>query len=202
MLKLPVVVGFKTHGSDQPDDTVLVGEDTDDIGAPLHFLVQPFQWIGLDETLTDDVGLLKAALNGNDVVHGGSFQDTLFAGVGDDRIYGRAGDDTIFSEGDIIDLSKIDANQMAEGNNPFIYIGENEFTGKSAELRIERLVSQAVITGDIDEDEKADFEIHLDQLDRVGILGEIVFPPLTACRMLRLIRLIRLIRHVRDTPSL
>jgi hypothetical protein len=45
VLQLPFVVGFEQHGSDQADDAVLVGKDADDIGAALHFLVQPRQRI-------------------------------------------------------------------------------------------------------------------------------------------------------------
>lgn len=45
MLKLPLVVLLEEHGADQADDAFLVGEDPDDVGASLHFLVEPFERI-------------------------------------------------------------------------------------------------------------------------------------------------------------
>ena len=39
MLKLPLVIEFEQHGTDEADDRGLVGEDADDIGAALDLLV-------------------------------------------------------------------------------------------------------------------------------------------------------------------
>ena len=47
MLEQPLVVLFKQHGTDQPGDAGLVGEDADDIGAPLDLFVQPLQRVVL-----------------------------------------------------------------------------------------------------------------------------------------------------------
>ena len=41
--ELPFVVGFEKDRADKANDAVLVGEDADDIGTALHFLVQPLQ---------------------------------------------------------------------------------------------------------------------------------------------------------------
>jgi hypothetical protein len=40
------IVLFEQHSADQPGDTGLVGEDTDDVGAPFDLFIQPLQWIG------------------------------------------------------------------------------------------------------------------------------------------------------------
>ena len=45
MLALPVVILLEQDGADQANDTVLVREDSDDIGAAFHFLVQAFKRI-------------------------------------------------------------------------------------------------------------------------------------------------------------
>jgi hypothetical protein len=41
VLEQPLVILFEQDGADQPGDAGLVGKDADDIGPPLHFLVQP-----------------------------------------------------------------------------------------------------------------------------------------------------------------
>ena len=46
MLEQPLIVLFEQHGADQPGDAGLVGEDADDIGAPLDLFVQPLQRVG------------------------------------------------------------------------------------------------------------------------------------------------------------
>ena len=43
MLQLPFVVLLQQHGADQSDDRGLIGKYPNDIGPPLHLLVQPLQ---------------------------------------------------------------------------------------------------------------------------------------------------------------
>ena len=40
------------------------------------------------------------------------------------------------SEGDRIDLSAIDANELRQGNQAFTFIGKGDFSGKAGELRL------------------------------------------------------------------
>ena len=40
-LEQPLVILLEQHGADEAGDAGLVGEDADDIGAPLHFLLYP-----------------------------------------------------------------------------------------------------------------------------------------------------------------
>ena len=46
VLALPLVVLFEEDRADQADDRVLVGEDADDVGAPLHLLVEALERVG------------------------------------------------------------------------------------------------------------------------------------------------------------
>ena len=77
-----------------------------------------------------------------------------------------SGRDTIFdfsgTGGDRIDLSAIDANTAASGNQAFNYIGNAAFTGKAGELRTVKSASDTYVYGDVNGDGKADFAVHLD----------------------------------------
>lgn len=121
---------------------------------------------------------------GNDVLDGGAGNDVLYGGAGADDLTGGAGADTftfkaladttvavsgrdtIFdfsgTGGDRIDLSAIDANTAASGNQAFTYVGTAAFTGKAGELRYVKAASDTYVYGDVNGDGKADFAIHLD----------------------------------------
>jgi Ca2+-binding RTX toxin-like protein len=103
--------------------------------------------------------------HGNDVLNGGDHADTLSGdhgndeltgGYGPDNMTGGAGGDTfIFQslndtgwtgqdfitdfkqyEGDTIDLSQIDANTLLDGDQAFVFIGNDvDYTGTAGELR-------------------------------------------------------------------
>lgn len=126
---------------------------------------------------------------GDDRIYGGAGNDIILSGRGIDGMTGGKGKDFFafadvshsspqtevdwisdFSDEDIIDLSKIDADQMKRGNNAFTFIGSNDFTGQSGELRFDDLGTQAVITADIDGDKRADFEVELDQFYTFALL--------------------------------
>lgn len=126
-----------------------------------------------------------SSYGGNDRLIGGAGDDRLDGGAGDDLLIGgqdldlltggtgrdtfrmdRASDsaefarDTIrdFKPGiDKIDLSRIDANQSAPGNQAFKFIGGAEFSGRPGELRF---MSRSVL-GDVDGDGNADLAINL-----------------------------------------
>lgn len=122
--------------------------------------------------------------SGNDVLDGGNGNDTLYGGAGADDLIGGAGADTFafkalsdstvatsgrdtildFSGtgGDRIDVSAIDANTSASGNQAFTYLGTAAFTGKAGELRYVKGASDTYVYGDVNGDAKADFAIHLD----------------------------------------
>ena len=77
-----------------------------------------------------------------------------------------SGRDTIFdfsgTGGDRIDLSAIDANTAAFGDQAFTYLGTSAFTGKAGEVRYVKGASDTYVYGDVNGDAKADFAVHLD----------------------------------------
>ena len=115
---------------------------------------------------------------GSDSLAGGDGADTLSGGLGKDSLAGGA-DNDIFdfnsvkeagkgsqrdnivdfhrSEGDMIDLTGIDANTRHAGNQVFKFIGSHGFAHRAGELR----VSHHVLQGDVNGDGRADFEIHI-----------------------------------------
>ena len=46
VLELPLLVLLHEHGANQAANTGLVGKDPDDVGSPLHFLVESLQGVG------------------------------------------------------------------------------------------------------------------------------------------------------------
>ena len=112
---------------------------------------------------------------GKDRLYGGEGADNLYGGVEADSFiyssigdstYALAGRDDIFdfvgSEGDRIDLSRIDASTRTTGNQAFDFIGTSAFTGTAAELRYVKGSSDTYVYGDVNGDKKIDFAIHLD----------------------------------------
>jgi hypothetical protein len=49
MLELSFVVLLHQNGADETDDRGLLGEDSDDVGATLHLLVEPLKGVGADQ---------------------------------------------------------------------------------------------------------------------------------------------------------
>lgn len=108
-----------------------------------------------------------AGRGGNDVLTGGRGMDLLQGDSGADRFHFNgvfesavgARRDVIldFTDGDKIDLRDIDANAGRGGNQAFSFIGGNGFSGDAGELRFEG----GVVSGDVNGDGRADFEIEV-----------------------------------------
>jgi hypothetical protein len=117
---------------------------------------------------------------GDDVLHGGAGDDVIYGGLGFDTMYGHGGNDTFrfdsaaqstpatrdgiqdFTSGDMIDVSKIDANSLASGNQAFSFIGNAAFGNHAGELRYEASGGPIyTIQGDVNGDGVADFELIL-----------------------------------------
>lgn len=106
---------------------------------------------------------------GNDIIIGGTGEDILSGGSGADRfVYevvsdsgvGKGNRDRIldFTRGsDLIDLSAIDANSTAAGNQSFSFIGNSAFHNVAGELRY----ANGILSGDINGDGVADFQIQI-----------------------------------------
>jgi Ca2+-binding RTX toxin-like protein len=119
---------------------------------------------------------------GRDSLTGGEGDDTLRGGADNDRltggadadifVFGRAADTgntaatrdiiTDFAPGeDLIDLSRIDANANAAGNQAFAFIGGAAFGSVAGQLRFATVSGAQVLEGDRDGNGSADFQIEL-----------------------------------------
>ncbi|KGM30054.1 M10 family metallopeptidase C-terminal domain-containing protein, partial [Inquilinus limosus] len=127
-----------------------------------------------NDRLTGNAGVnTLQGWNGNDVLTGAGGRDTLTGGAGADRfVYGGtaqspvgAGADRItdfsHAQGDRIDLSAIDANAGAAGNQAFRFIGTGAYTRHAGELRYAASGEVTTIAGDINGDGTSDFHIVL-----------------------------------------
>jgi VCBS repeat-containing protein len=116
--------------------------------------------------------------DGDDILTGWAGADSLTGGLGHDIFrYNLASDsaaaahDTIqdFTLGDIIDLSRIDANPGQNGDQGFSLIGNAAFGHHVGELRYENAgVNNWTVQGDIDGDGVADFQISVVVADGHG----------------------------------
>lgn len=129
-----------------------------------------------DFNLTGNAGDNKLIGNdGDNVIAGGLGLDTLTGGLGNDIFKydsildsgsGFAARDRIvdFVQGaDLINLLSIDAKTVAVGNNAFVWVGTDAFSGGGVEgeLRYREQGANTLVQGDTDGDGVADFEILL-----------------------------------------
>jgi Ca2+-binding RTX toxin-like protein len=108
--------------------------------------------------------------HGDDLIFGGGYGDTLYGGGGNDTFRYQAttdsnglgnGQDGIqdFNLGDLIDLSRIDANIQLAGDQAFTIIGNAAFQN-AGDLRVfDQGGGIWVVQGDVDGDHQADFSL-------------------------------------------
>ena len=127
-----------------------------------------------------------AGLEGNDTISGGGGPDVISGGKGTDMLSGDGGQNifryesiqeslpngfrdrisgfqagTTASFVDRIDLRPIDAKTNVIGNQAFTFIGTAAFSGISGQLRISPSGSTTIVSGDVNGDSVADFQIGL-----------------------------------------
>jgi Ca2+-binding RTX toxin-like protein len=129
-----------------------------------------------------------AAGGGSDTVNGGAGADTISGDAGDDRIIGGAAADNLTggvgadrfvyqalsdsisgardrildfnrAEGDKIDLSALDANSGASGNQAFTFV--SGYTGRAGQLTIVQEPAGYNIKADVNGDGGSDFMIYV-----------------------------------------
>jgi Ca2+-binding RTX toxin-like protein len=134
------------------------------------------QFVSIDGTAVHDGNLRLFGGAGNDTLRGGDGADTLIGGGGADSLTGGAGADVFrfdaasdstagaadvivgFQSGvDKVDLSRLDANSNAAGDQAFAWIGGAAFHGVAGELRAYDVGSTRWIEGDTDGDGDGDF---------------------------------------------
>jgi hypothetical protein len=122
---------------------------------------------------------------GRDTLFGGDGDDTLIGGAGRDRILGGDGAD-VFKvrtvadaapsdrperlgdfdprSGDVVDLSRIDADAGKAGDQAFAFVGDAAFSGTAGEVRFVALDGAVRVEADVDGDGAADLVIEIARL--------------------------------------
>jgi Ca2+-binding RTX toxin-like protein len=144
-------------------------------------LLDPGQKIDVDGSAVRDGHLKLYGGAGGDTLIGGAGDDLIFAGGGADRMTGGAGRDVFqlrslsdsplsgpdlildFVSGtDKIDLGFIDADSIAAGNQAFTFVGSQAFSSQAGQLRAVETSPGSnvwIVSGDVDGDSNADFQI-------------------------------------------
>ncbi len=113
--------------------------------------------------------------NGNDIVRGGPGIDSLTGAAGADTFLFGPGDfpaaasyDTITdfkrTQVDVINLSLVDANSTLTGDQAFTWLGTGVFTGHAGELHYANVSGGSIISGDLNGDAIADFQIKVNNV--------------------------------------
>ena len=123
---------------------------------------------------------------GNDILDGGDGDDYLIGGAGIDKVWGGAGIDYFAFGSDIvrqvgadevmdfvrgadkIDLTAIDANVAAAGDQAFRMIGTKNFSRKAGELQVKAYGDGVLVAGDVNGDGVADFSIWVHGVSRLS----------------------------------
>ncbi|HEX8481415.1 MAG TPA: calcium-binding protein [Allosphingosinicella sp.] len=161
------------------DNDLLAGGMTFTVNASTLGSEESLAFNGSDET---DGSFRLFGGAGNDVLTGGAGADQIFGGLRGDTLTGGAGNDVFrynnvaesnsterdgiqdFNAGDLVDLSRIDANTLVAGDQAFNFVGNAAFSGTAGELRFENISLGGpvwLVQGDTNGDGVSDFEVVL-----------------------------------------
>jgi Ca2+-binding RTX toxin-like protein len=138
------------------------------------------EYMTLDGSQETDGRLRLFGGKGYDTLKGGGQADLIHGSLGGDILAGGGGADEFryqdvaestpsiidqildFTPGtDKVDLSRIDSNSLVAGNQAFVWIGSNAFTGSAGQLRAFISGGTWYVEGDVDGDGSADLFIAL-----------------------------------------
>jgi len=167
-------------GDDGQDNLACGAGDDHALGGTGDDLVKGNQG---DDTLGGDDGNDKVlGGDGSDDISGGSGKDTLTGGLGADHFVFADGDmsgtsfktadrivDFNHAQGDVIDLSGVDADSSTVGDQGFTFIGTSKFSHTAGELRLEVRSKSMLLSGDTDGDGVADFAIRIDGTHQIEL---------------------------------
>jgi len=135
------------------------------------------EWMRFDGSAESSTAFRLFGGAGVDDLRGGGGNDFIFGGARADTLYGNGGNDVFlyysttdsvpgggdriedFRLGDLIDLSVIDADTTAPGDQAFTPIGAGDFTQQPGQLRLFGVGPLYIVQGDVNGDGAADFEI-------------------------------------------
>jgi uncharacterized protein (TIGR01370 family) len=179
---------YTTDPSQKPSYELVLSNGNVAPGATLivngSSLADPGQTVSVDGSAVHGGNLILFGGRGGDVLKGGDGADLIQGGEGIDVLAGGAGADTFRYAGaydataqfpdrildfvsgvDKIDLTRIDADLFAAGDQAFHWIGSNAFTGGGAasagELRAWQFNGSWYVEGDMDGNGSADLVIQL-----------------------------------------
>lgn len=155
-----------------------------DAAGDVYIDIEAANGSGFDDIISGDAsGNTLKGMGGDDQLSGGAGNDILIGGAGHDRLSGGTGADRfIYSEtadsgvgpagrdlitdfnrveGDLIDLSAIDAQPGNAGNQAFSFIGTDAFTGELGQVRYIHTSIYQVVEIDLDGDRATDMQIRV-----------------------------------------
>jgi Ca2+-binding RTX toxin-like protein len=145
--------------------------------------------VGNDEASGGNGADLIAGGDGNDTINGGDGDDTIDGGAGKDIVTGGLGADRFafkpgdpvsgdkiadfsHAEGDLVDLSQIDA-VSGGADDPFNFIGAGAFSHVAGQLHYLVTTTGVTVQGDTNGDGKEDFSIAIDNVGSL-VTGDFV----------------------------
>ncbi|HEX8126552.1 MAG TPA: Calx-beta domain-containing protein [Allosphingosinicella sp.] len=185
--QIAVVSAFDTRfgalGDDYDYDLTMNDANVDGIQMTVDAaLLRSNETLNFNGSAEDDGSFRVFGGAGTDLIQGSQNGDIIVGRESGDTLYGNGGNDVFrynsiadsnkaerdgiqdFNAGDVIDLSRIDANVLLDGDQAFNFIGNAQFSGTAGELRFMNDSNGGpiwLVQGDVDGNGASDFEVLL-----------------------------------------